>query len=53
MESTLNKVNNNNDNNDQLNINAKELWPRRNAAAVADLRWRDQAAIEQEEPYIE
>ena len=37
---------------DQLNVNAKEFWPKRNAAAVSDLRLRDQAAIEQEEPYI-
>ena len=34
---------------DQLNASAKEFWPRRNAA---DLRLRDLAAVEQEEPYI-
>ena len=39
--------------NDQLNVNVKGFWPRRNATAITDLRLRDQAAIKQEEPYIE
>ena len=38
---------------DQLNVNAKEFQPKRNSAVVADLRLRDQAAMEQEESYIE
>ena len=37
----------------QLNVNAKEFRPKRNAASVADLRMRNQTEIEQEEPYIE
>ena len=38
---------------DQVNVNVIEFWPKRNAAAVADLQLRYQAAIEQEKPYLE
>ena len=38
---------------DQLNINAREFQLKRNAAPVVDLRLRDQAAMKQEESYIE
>ena len=35
-----------------MNVNAKHFQPRRNAAAIADLPSKDQAATEQKEPYI-
>lgn len=36
----------------EMNVNAKHFQPRRNAAAIADLPLKDQAATEQKEPYI-
>ena len=38
---------------DPLNVNANEFRPRRNAAAIAELRMKDQATADREEPYIE